>query len=78
MIRWLPWRHDRPDPEEAREAERAATEELRKAQDRWPEVTRIADSLASTTRRNHFSEAMELLARMAMKERGHTQREHPA
>lgn len=61
-IRWLPWRHERPDPEEAKQATREAVEDLGKALRRWPEVTRVADSLGRATQRNHFSEAMERLA----------------
>jgi len=79
MVRGLPWRKERPDPNEARAAERAAAEELRKAHERWPEVTRVAESLAHTSRRNHFSEAMELLASLAARDRQErNHREHPA
>lgn len=49
--------------DEAIAARRAAEAGLRNDLDRWPEVTRVTESLRRTRADNHFSEAIERLWR---------------
>lgn len=51
-----------PSPE-AKQAHNRAVEDLQAAQDQWPEVHRVVESLRELRRRNHFAESIELMLR---------------
>lgn len=58
-MRW-PWRK-REDTSEGVRARREATAHLAQAHARWPEVTRVSQSLRELRERNHFGQQVALI-----------------
>lgn len=56
-MRW-PWTkyHDEMDPFDGTKARKEATAHLALAQARWPEVSRVSQSLRELRERNHFGD----------------------
>jgi hypothetical protein len=59
---WTRYREER-DAFDGAEAREEATAHLAQAQARWPEVTRVAQSLRELRERNHFGEQVKLIFR---------------
>lgn len=57
----LPFRRKKTPPHGGQDARRRATADLAAAQARWPEVTRVAESLRDLRERNHFAAQVRLI-----------------